>query len=146
MRNRLSKRLRIILAFLGVVLVIVGITNWLGGGLLRGLCENQIVNEIFSPDNGTKAVVFERSCGATTGFSTQVSLIKADNVLGDQGGNVFIADTDHGKAPSAPHGGPEVILTWLGDRALRVSHHKDARIFASVDKVGDIQIQFATFK
>jgi len=129
-----------------VVLAIGGIVTWLGGGLLGGLCQNQIVDELVSPNNKNKAVVFERSCGATTGFSTQISLIKGDHVLGNQGGNVFIADTDHGKAPSAPHGGPEVILTWLGDRALRVSHHMDARIFVSVNKIGDIEIQFATFK
>ena len=120
--------------------------NWIGSTALRGTCENQIVEEVFSPDNGTKAVVFERSCGATTGFSTQVSLLPRNNALGDQPGNAFIADTDHGKAPSAPYGGPEVMLTWLGNRELRVSYHKDARIFTSVDKVGSIHVQFVTFQ
>ena len=35
-------------------------------------CENQLLSEVLSPDQVYRAIVFQRSCGATTGFSTQV--------------------------------------------------------------------------
>ncbi len=38
-----------------------------------GLCGNDVLSENISPSGHWKAVVSERSCGATTGFSTQVS-------------------------------------------------------------------------
>ena len=59
-----------------------------------GLCGNEIGYEEYSPDRKLKAVVFKRDCGATTGFSTQVSLLGSAEKLRDEGGNVFIADGD----------------------------------------------------
>jgi hypothetical protein len=38
------------------------------------MCGNYVVAEKISPDGRRKVVVFQRDCGATTGFSTQVSL------------------------------------------------------------------------
>ena len=37
-------------------------------------CGNDLVKEVPSPNGKMKAVVFQRDCGATTGFSTQISL------------------------------------------------------------------------
>src|SRR5687767_10343542 len=45
------------------------------------MCGNDIQLTVVSPDRKLKAVVFERSCGATTGFSTQVSVLPADRDL-----------------------------------------------------------------
>ena len=53
-------------------------------------------------------VVFSLSCGATTGFSTQVSVLSTQDAPPDSGGNAFIADADHGKAPLRSHGVPRV--------------------------------------
>ena len=38
------------------------------------MCGNEILGEFASPDRKKKVVVFQRDCGATTGFSTQASL------------------------------------------------------------------------
>jgi hypothetical protein len=63
------------------------------------MCGNSIVRRIASPDARYEAVLFERNCGATTGFATHVSVVSAgDEVTG--GGNAFAADDDHGKATS----------------------------------------------
>jgi hypothetical protein len=43
-----------------------------------------------------------RSCGATTGFSTQASLLKSDQALPTMAGNLYIADNNHGVAPAGP--------------------------------------------
>ncbi len=56
------------------------------------LCEDDVYLSIISPDKKCKAVIFERNCGATTGFSTQISIIDADQELKNSSGNVFIID------------------------------------------------------
>ncbi len=48
-------------------------------------CANTVIAESLSPDSEWKAVLFERSCGATTGYSTQVSLIRSRSDLENDG-------------------------------------------------------------
>jgi len=72
------------------------------------LCGNKILAETLSPDGKMKAVLFTRDCGATTGYSTQISVIPQAKKLPNDGGNVFIID-----------GEPTITLRW-GDDGLRV--------------------------
>jgi hypothetical protein len=39
------------------------------------LCGNRVIETALAPDGKTKALVFERDCGATTDFSTHVSIL-----------------------------------------------------------------------
>jgi hypothetical protein len=55
-----------------------------------GLCNNEIYAELQSPDKRNKAVIFQRDCGATSGFSTQISILPADNTLKNDTGNIFV--------------------------------------------------------
>lgn len=55
-------------------------------------CDNDIVQEAVAPDGTRRALVFQRDCGATTAFSTQVAIVLGANDLPDQPANVFIAD------------------------------------------------------
>lgn len=106
------------------------------------LCGNSPLREEVSPDGKLKAVVFERNCGATTEFSTQVSLIDADRPLPNQGGNVFDATRDRGQAPAGAGGGPEVRVIWVNPGLLRIEHHPLARVLASWPRVRGVQIQY----
>lgn len=72
------------------------------------MCGNQVLKEYPSPSGKLKAVVFERDCGATTGFSTQVFIVQAGSVLENESANLFLADTDHDRAPSGIGGGSEI--------------------------------------
>lgn len=101
----------------------------------ESMCANEVLHEIPSPDKQLKAVVFQRDCGATTGFSTQVSIMKIDKKLPNTGGDVFSADTGHGKVPSGPGGGPKIEVVWKGPRQLLVKYPQKARIFSSVSKI-----------
>ena len=56
------------------------------------MCENEISKTVISPSGNLKAVVFNRGCGATTGFNTQISIINTSEELESEGGNLFIAD------------------------------------------------------
>ena len=98
-------------------------------------CANQVLQEVPSPDKQLKAVVFQRDCGATTGFSTQVSVIKVDEKLQNTKGDVFSADTDHGKVPSGPGGGPAVEIIWKEPHQLQITHSQHARIFLAAKEI-----------
>ncbi|MNJ98766.1 hypothetical protein D3C87_165350 [compost metagenome] len=78
-------------------------------GCLPG-CENEIRAVVISPSGKTKAVVFGRDCGATTGFNTQISIIAVREDLPDEGGNAFIAQ---GKIP--------LQIQWESEAELNVS-------------------------
>lgn len=56
------------------------------------LCGNDPLMAEVSPDQRHVAVVFLRDCGATTGFSTQVSILDAPANLPNEAGNVAVAD------------------------------------------------------
>lgn len=57
---------------------------------LTDMCGNDLHKEYPSPNNHFKAVVFQRDCGATTGFSTQISIIDSSQQLDNESGNVYI--------------------------------------------------------
>lgn len=105
-------------------------------------CENELVGEHTSPDGQYKAVLFVRDCGATTGFSTQVSLLRSNQHLKNESGNLFIADTDHGKIPSDPKGGLEVRIVWKGSKDFYIFHHENARVFKAEKKVKGINVEY----
>ena len=107
-------------------------------------CGNDVLTEARSPDGRLKAVVFQRDCGATTGFSTQVSVIPSGEsfltaptwLRSTRGGNVFVADTNHGEAPS----GPVVQVEWLDPTHLRITHDKRARVFSSATSIHGVRV------
>ena len=111
------------------------------------MCGNQVLSEIPSPNMQVKAVVFERDCGATTDFSTQVAILPINESLGNEtAGNVFVADTDHGRAPSGPGGGPEVGVRWTSEATEEIQHHPAARILRGNSAgVTGIQVSYAPF-
>jgi hypothetical protein len=108
-------------------------------------CENTVVRDYPSPDLSKRFVVFERSCGATTGFSTQISLLSGSDPLENEAGDTFTADTDDGKAPAGPGGGPEVRVTWLGADSARIEYHPSARVFKAERGVRGIAVEYQKF-
>lgn len=79
------------------------------------MCGNDIWAEYPSPNGQLKAVVFQRDCGATTGFSTQVTILEADNDLPNRAGDILIIEGHPGTvAPAA---------SWSDDIAL-VLHYR----------------------
>lgn len=112
---------------------------------LSDLCGNVVLAEYPSPNKKLKAVIFQRDCGATTGFSTQVSILQSTSALENEGGNIFVADTNHGAAPADQGGGPEVYVNWLSDTHLQIQHHKAVRTFRADTKSEGVKIEYLTF-
>src|SRR5438093_5481906 len=101
---------------------------WLASGLLlldvaacTGPCQNDVVSTVWSPVGSTKAVAFIRNCGATTGFSTHVSVLPGSSDLPNQAGNVLVID-DTTKSPGLPDYPPgpvlKIALRWAGPNEL----------------------------
>jgi len=110
------------------------------------LCGNEKLAEYPSPDGTLKVVVFQRSCGATTDFSTQASIVRARAEMPWGSGNLFVADTSHGDAPSGAGGGPELRVRWIDDRTVELSRHARARVSKSEDAVVGVRARYVTFE
>ncbi len=123
-------------------MVVAGFAIW--GLLARTACANQVHAEIPAPNHRARAIVFQRRCGAPIAFSTQVSLLPGSRPLPDDGGNVFIADTDHGRAPAGPAGGPVVEVRWVTPAELEIRHDTRARVFRADSLVTGVRIRFVT--
>lgn len=94
------------------------------------LCDNEVGKELLSPDGEWKAIVFERDCGATTDFSTQISIVKGKKSLPQDGsGNVFSADSDHDKVGVDPNGLLPIDVAWESDNELLIRYPARARVF-----------------
>lgn len=104
-------------------------------------CQNTIASRSLSPDGKHVAVLFQRDCGATTGFSMQISVLDASgNPSGS--GNAFIADDDHGAARAGSWDGPWAETKWLSSDRLLVRYAAKSRLFKQNDRVSDVSINY----
>ncbi|HEY3040583.1 MAG TPA: hypothetical protein VGJ66_17730 [Pyrinomonadaceae bacterium] len=129
-------------------LLLVILTVAVGGVACLNLaagCGNDLVKEVRSPGGKMKAVVFQRDCGATTGFSTQVSLLSSNESLPNESGNVFVATTDHGNAPAGAWGGPIVEASWTDDSHLLLRYDKRAGLSKREESLGNVSVRYETF-
>lgn len=97
------------------------------------ICENEGSATVRSPSGNMKAVVFNRGCGATVGFNTQVSVLSTEAALPNNGGNALIVDDD---VPLALH--------WESDGSLQIADTRSSRAFkqehvASLELPGSIE-------
>jgi hypothetical protein len=134
-----SRALKVLLAAVGVVLagLALAAVSWLFVG---SSCGNDVLREIGSPDGQHRAVVFQRDCGATTDFSTQVSILPAGTQLRNEGGNLFVATG----APAGLGGGPIVEVSWIRPRLLQVRHHRETRVVRAESKACGVVAHYAT--
>lgn len=127
----MSKTLKTFSAILAVVVVLV--LGWFVvlGVALTPECENTIVRSVENDSRKFVAILFERSCGATTGYSTQVSIVLFGENLRDEVGNVYIAN---GRPDNSS-------ITWLDSNTLRVNGTtKDA--YKRADEIHGVRVYF----
>lgn len=121
------------IALLSIILLAVGIPIWLFLSL-PPLCGNDIVKDIHSPDGQHRAILFERDCGATTGFSTQLAIVGASAELPDGPGNVMIVDGSPRDSQWA--------IEWTDAETLTVRTQGHGRIFKNETNVKGIAIVY----
>lgn len=131
-----------ILKIVGIALggIVLNCLLWLGGcSLLMDdigdhLCGTNITQTVFSPDGKYKAVVYEWDCGATTSFSTQVSILKSSKSLPKKQGNILDMD-----------GHPDWSIKqvqWIGNRTLSISYFEPYPIYSYKTKFRDFLTVF----
>jgi hypothetical protein len=120
-------------------LVMAGLAGLIATTIYRWsspLCGNTPIVEEPAPGGKFRAVVFERDCGATTGFSTNISIIPARSPLPNQQGNVFRAD--HPTTPA----GPVTQIRWQSEHELFVTYDSAAHIALLQSRLGELAIRF----
>ncbi|QKF58982.1 DUF5412 family protein [Aliarcobacter lanthieri] len=97
----------IIVAFFGIVYLVLN--------NIPDLCANSIFKEYFSPDKTKKVVIYERDCGATTTWSTHISILDYDKQLDNKDESIL---SIRGRpAEVAPN------ITWIDNKNI-IIHHK----------------------
>lgn len=91
------------------------------------VCETNIIETKISPDNKYKAIVFERACGATTGFNRHV-LISSEKEPKLKKGNVLIIN------------GNEVEVFWITSDVIRIKY-LGKEVFKT-DYINEIKIEY----
>jgi hypothetical protein len=123
------------------MLLAAGLLSLTGCFDLSSGCANSIISRADAPDGLHSAVMFQRDCGATTGFSTQISVLKPEQEPSD-GGNAFIADADHGAAATGEWGGPWAEIRWLDNTTLLIRFASGSRIFEQSKQVSGVRINY----
>lgn len=95
------------------------------------LCGNQESQRIDSPSSKWTAVAFTRDCGATAGFSSQVSLVAKGSELPNESGNVLVLEA------SVP-----LTLTWSVSGDLVVHGSGNVKRFKEEGVVSGVKIHY----
>ena len=113
--------------------ICVGALLWLLGAFLGldELCANEIVTTETSPNGALKVILFRRDCGATTTYSTHVSMIPASSQLPNEPGNIFVQS-----------GTPIVVVRWIDDHHLSISGGGASTAFEHRTKHAGVQITY----
>ena len=106
------------------------------------MCANEVVVEVTAPDNSQRAIIFVRDCGATTKFSTQISIVPSGRSLPNKAGNVFVAETGLEPNNVGADGRHAVSVSWLSSSALLVSHIGGIRVFRNATQVSGVTISY----
>jgi len=96
-----------------------------------GMCHNTIQKEILSPDGTKKIVIFTRDCGATTAYSSQISILDKNSHLLNWYGNAFASEF------SDP-----VTAIWVDSKNVQVTYHRGGRVAFQHTQVDGISIKY----
>jgi hypothetical protein len=138
-----KKTTGILLGFVAIVILIAFGVFWWSA---ETMCGNREISSTPIPGTKYKVVVFERVCGATSGFSTQASIMKSTAKLKNEIGNIFTADCNHGTAPAGPGGGPELRVKVIGPNIIELAHHPSARVFDAQTSYEGISIKYSSLE
>lgn len=97
----------------------------------QSACKNDPKLNILSPSGKLRAVVFNRNCGATTSFNTQLSITEANDKPLEEGGNVFVVD---GNVP--------LKIQWLSETKLFVAGGRGVKVFRQEELAKGVAISY----
>jgi hypothetical protein len=116
-----------------VALAVLAYFYWINTATLFA-CDNALKKEVSSKDSAYVAAFFEQNCGATTDYTSIVSLRRREDLFnGDKDEAILVI---HGQCP--------VEMVW-NERALSVSHAKSCEVAQRVASWRDVTISFRDF-
>ena len=95
------------------------------------MCSNDPLQVDSSPAGDRLAIAFIRDCGATTGYSTHVSIVASSGKLHNEPGNVFVVD---GKRP--------VSVGWRADDHLVIDTAGSGDVFKNLREFEGVNIEY----
>ena len=123
----MAKRFKTILMPIIIIFIAFMAGKYLLDFLFEDMCGNDIKQK--APSNGKNvAYLFERSCGATTGFSPQLSVLDKDADFQNKPGNSFRSDKDFS-------------IEWI-DEKLKVIYDKSSETSEMDKKVNGVRIKY----
>jgi hypothetical protein len=95
------------------------------------LCGNDPLHGEESPDKSRLAVAFVRSCGATTGFSSHVSIVPRNKPIPNEPGNILVVE---GKQP--------ISVKWRSNSELEIEIPRETKIHKQTESLGEVSIKY----
>ena len=127
-----------------LVLIVVGIAAYVGlARIADAWCVNEIVRRTPSPNGRREVVLFQRNCGATTDFATNLSVVRTGSDIGARG-NLFIADSYDGRAALDTGFVIRLSVQWLSNDSVLVRYDPRAQVFLHKHRVRGISIAYDT--
>ena len=113
----------------GIVLAIFGVVAFVLG--CNSVCGNEPRFSQSSPSGKYQVVVFNRDCGATSGFSTHVSIRESSGALPNDAGNVLILD---GTVP--------LSIRWITESRVAIKGVGGAKVFKQKGIVAGVEVAY----
>lgn len=117
-----------------LMLLLISFCRTLCAASLSGLCGNYIYQQAISPSGEYRVVVFQRDCGATTGFSTNLALLKTNEALPQRSGNMMRAN-----------GHPnwfDIEVEWQDDTHVTITHNGTWKPSTQKETVRGVHINY----
>ncbi|WP_141433520.1 DUF5412 family protein [Bacillus sp. 03113] len=127
----MTSKLKPILITIIVIFVLFMAGKYLLDTLFGNMCGNEIVETVPSPSGEKVAYIFTRDCGATTGFSPQLSILNKDDDFQNESGNTFRADKDFS-------------IEWIDEKNLKVIYDQSSETYEMDKKVKGIKIEYVS--
>jgi hypothetical protein len=125
----MTKRYKAFLITIITIIILFMAGRYLLNFLFEDLCGNDIKQRIPSPNGENIAYIFDRSCGATTGFSPQLSILYKGDELENESGNTFRSEKD-------------LSIEWLDEKNLKVIYDISSETYEMKKKVNGITIEY----
>jgi len=116
-----------------LVFLLLGVLAFFYNFNFLGPCRVEVFKEASNPKGDLHAVVFVKNCGATSDYSTNVSILPATIAPTDTDvGNVYIAKGTPG----------QLSPSWKNDNTLRIEGHQ-AEVYRQEREFGGIAVSYS---
>jgi len=97
--------------------------------VIGNACGNDMIQKSSSPDGKKAAYMFRRNCGATTGYSYQLSILDKDDPLENTKGNTFMTEK-------------EFSVEWVNEKKLEVIYDKSFETYEMDKRVKGVKVKY----